>query len=207
MKRFKQTGIQVVHHLLACHLLHNRREHVGAQAVVEIECAGLMNDGVRQESRHPVLLGLSVAPRRLHVVSARHRQQVAHGHLLQILAHLCGQLIREEIDHLIHQRHLAFGNGEAHSSGGEGLADGMEHMGHSIHTLALPAAVDDIAVADNHHTVDVHRVLLCLPEEGIHRLSHTVRSFSTRQIDYLCRFFHVVFASRQCHQHHNGQNS
>ena len=80
-------------------------------------------------------------------------------------------------------------------------------MRYGVHTLALPATVDDATVANNHHAVDVHRVGSRLLEEALHGLRHGVRGFSTRQVDDVCRFLHTVLTCRQCHQHESGENS
>ena len=138
-------------------------------------------------------------------MAARHGEQVAHGHRLQVVADLGWELVGEELDDGVCQGHLSLGNGEAHGCGGKGLTDGMEHVGHAVGTLAPPVAVDDAAISHDHHAVDVHRVGGCLLEETFHGGSDAVGGFCTGQIDDLCRFLHTVLTCRQCHQHQCGQ--
>ena len=56
---------------------------------------------------------------------------------------------------------------------------------------AHPVAVDDVTILDNHHAVDVHRVIGSSLEETFHRLGHSTESAS-----------HILFCGWRFFVHH-----
>jgi hypothetical protein len=51
-----------------------------------------------------------------------HDQQVAHAHLLEVLARCRGRQVREELEHRVVEAQLALGNRDADCDGREALA-------------------------------------------------------------------------------------
>ena len=58
-KRLEETSVQVVNDFLASHLLYDSRKHIGAYAVIKVELAWFVDNGMSKERRRPVLLGIA----------------------------------------------------------------------------------------------------------------------------------------------------
>ena len=159
-----------------------------------------MYNWLSQKGLHPVDIG-AITERWFFIVATSHRQQITHGHGLEIVAYLSRQLVGEIVDDLIGQRHLSIGNSQSNGRSGKGLAHRVEYVRHAIGTLTLPTAVDNLAVFDDHHAVDIHRVVGCLLEEGVHGRSQAIGRLCTWQVDDFCRCNHIILAGHQRHQH------
>ena len=161
-----------------------------------------MQNGLCQEGLHPVYILTTALSRRFLIVATGHRQQVANRHSLQIIAHLSRKLVRKETDDLVGQRHLSIGNGQSDSRSGKGLAHRVKYMRHAVSPLALPATIDNLTILDDHHTMNVHRVVDGFLEEIVHSHRHAVGRLSPGQVNHFSHFANMALAGRQYHQHH-----
>ena len=99
MEGLEESGVKIVNHLLARYFLNDGGAHIGAKTIVKEERARFVLYWPLQEGFDPV--NILTTARWLYIVTARHRQQVAYGHRLQIFTYLDGELIWEEINHFV----------------------------------------------------------------------------------------------------------
>ena len=183
-QRTEQARVEIVDHLLARHLLHDGRKHIGAQAVVAEEGAWLVFQRRAQEGGSPVAifgLGLAHQSCRIDIVARRHGQQVLYGHCLQVLVGVGRRLVGEEADHLVGQFQFALCHGEANGCGGEGLTYGVEHVRHFGVAFAQPLLFQHLAVLHDHDAMQVLARFLNRFQVVVEALVEAFRGFATGQ--------------------------
>ena len=150
-ERLKQAGLEKVERGLAGGFRHDGREQVTAGRVVTKVSAGRVRDWVREEVFHR-WAGIE-RELRFHVMSAAHREQVAHAHGLEIVGGFHGRFGWEELQHRIVEAQLSLGGRESHRRGVEALAQRPHDM-RLVCRLRLPPRLGDhVAVPHDHHTV------------------------------------------------------
>ena len=121
-------------------------------------------------------------------MSARHGEQVAHGHSLQIFALFSRQLVGEELHHRVVKVELPFVDGKSHGDGGECLAD-REHGMRRFGRLAVkPSLQYHLPVFQYHDAVQgdgvwCDRTCLCGMDERIDSRHHFGRGIGSWQVD------------------------
>ena len=153
-QRLEKARHEIIHEIQAGLAGDQRRQHVGTQTVVDERRARLVGDLLFEERLLPVLHAFDHHLRRVaHLLAAGHRQQMADGHLLQMVADDSGHLIREQIRHMVIQSEQPFGNGQADGRRREALAQG-EKLVRQLRVVRPPVVfVDDLSMAQHHETV------------------------------------------------------
>ena len=132
-----------------------------------------MHQRLRQEDRSPILilvLRLANYAGWIYIVTGRHGQQILHGQCLQVVAYLGRRLVGEEVEHFVSQLQLTLAHGEAYRCGGEGLADGVQHMWSLGIALAQPLLLEYLTTLQHHHTVQILSRFFYRFQVGIERL-------------------------------------
>ena len=107
---------------------------------------------------------------RVHIMPGGHGEQILHGQCLQVLVRVGRRLFGEEADHLVGQLQLTLCDGKSHGCGGEGLADGVQHMWSLGVALAQPLLLEYLATLQHHYAVQILSRFLYRFQVGIERL-------------------------------------
>ena len=111
------------------------------------------------------------------IVAAGHGEQVAYGHVVQILAGIGRQLVGEETHHLVHEVQFSLADSQSDGRGGECLTDGMHHVWLVGRLSVEPSFEQHLAILHNHDTMQLNgigwgRAALGCFNKGIHSCFH-----------------------------------
>ena len=89
-ERIEETRAEVIDRFLVCNFLHDGCKYICGQTVVNEYLARRMRERSGQKFGNPVfVVMLTDVGCRIGIVSARHGEQVAYFHLLQLFVYVC----------------------------------------------------------------------------------------------------------------------